>query len=81
MYLVKVKHLKHTPQLLALNPGSLSWGERRAWYTLSAHAPKFSEILTILTSLDFSHRNVLCEGKVALAQYISMEKSATLNIF
>ena len=25
---------------LASNPGSLSWEERRAWYTLSAHAPK-----------------------------------------
>ena len=34
-----------------------------------------------LQSLDFSHRNVLQEGKVALLQYISMEKSATLNIF
>ena len=27
--------------LLASNPGSLSWGERRAWYTLSAHASTF----------------------------------------
>ena len=32
---------------LASNPGSLSWAERRAWYTLPAHAPKFPEILGI----------------------------------
>ena len=33
--------------LLASNPGSLSWAERRAWYILPAHAPKFPEILGI----------------------------------
>ena len=27
--------------VLASNPGSLSWVERRAWYTLSAHASTF----------------------------------------
>ena len=33
--------------IVASNPGSLSWAERRAWYTLSAHAPKFPAILGI----------------------------------
>ena len=33
---------------VASNPGSLSGGRgKRAWYTLSAHAPKFPEILGI----------------------------------
>jgi hypothetical protein len=34
-------------EYLASNPGSLSGGGKRAWYTLSAHAPKFPEILGI----------------------------------
>ena len=33
-----------TPCVLASNPGSLSWGESRAWYALFVHVPEILEI-------------------------------------
>ena len=47
IYVAVTGRIRTLSHLLASNPGSLSWAERRAWYTLSAHAPKFPEILGI----------------------------------
>ena len=77
--------------LLASNPGSLSWGRgKRAWYSLSAHAPKFPEILGIcilsvnvnldLTSMPKNHVFAAVQAKDACYDKSSYHKRAILTI-